>query len=158
LFVPGFGAAGYATRRGLSGLARTFVWALVALIAVGIVLNFVQIPGGALIYAITGLVIFARILAYDFQRLRRENDLRTAPLLAASILLNLLNVSSCSSRCSTTTTDASAVASSGSAEADGSPCTPKVGTRWVTPTARTRRACAEVRLAAHAVRGHPSQL
>src|SRR5689334_450573 len=48
LFIAGFGAAGYATRRDLSGLARALLWALVGLIGFGIVLIFVQIPGGAL--------------------------------------------------------------------------------------------------------------
>ena len=92
LFIAGFGAAGYATRRDLAPLARYFFWALVALIAFGIVLIFVQIPGGELIYAIAGLVIFAGLTAFDFQRLRREQDIRTAPLLAASIFLDVLNV------------------------------------------------------------------
>lgn len=92
LFVAGFGAVGYATRRDLSVLARSFFWALLALIVFGIVLVFVQIPGGALIYAIAGLVIFAGLTAFDFQRLRRSQDIRTAPLLAASIFLDLLNV------------------------------------------------------------------
>ena len=49
LFIVGFGAASYATRRDLSALARSFFWALLALIAFGIVLVFVQIPGGAFI-------------------------------------------------------------------------------------------------------------
>jgi FtsH-binding integral membrane protein len=66
LFVAGFGVAGYATRRDLSMLARSFFWALLALIVFGIVLVFVQIPGGALIYAIAGLVIFAGLTAFDF--------------------------------------------------------------------------------------------
>jgi FtsH-binding integral membrane protein len=92
LFVAGFGVAGYATRRDLSMLARSFLWALLALIVFGIVLVFVQIPGGALIYAIAGLVIFAGLTAFDFQRLRRTQDIRTAPLLAASIFLDVLNV------------------------------------------------------------------
>jgi len=92
LFVAGFGAAGYATRRDLSMLARSFFWALLALIVFGIVLVFVQIPGGALIYAIAGLVIFAGLTAFDFQRLRLTQDIRTAPLLAASIFLDVLNV------------------------------------------------------------------
>jgi FtsH-binding integral membrane protein len=92
LFIAGFGAAGYATRRDLSGLARSLFWALVALIGFGIVLVFVQIPGGAVIYAIAGLVIFAGLTAFDFQRLRRTKDIRTAPLLAASIFLDVLNV------------------------------------------------------------------
>ena len=92
LFMAGFGAAGYATRRDLSGLARSLFWALVALIGFGIVLVFVQIPGGALIYALAGLVVFAGLTMFDFQRLRRTEDIRTAPLLAASIFLDVLNV------------------------------------------------------------------
>ena len=58
----------------------------------GIVAIFVAIPNGALIYAILGLVIFAGLTAFDFQRLRRSQDIRTAPLLAASIFLDILNV------------------------------------------------------------------
>lgn len=92
LFIAAFGAAGYATRRDLSGLARALFWALVALIGFGIVLVFVQIPGGAVVYAVAGLVIFAGLTMFDFQRLRRLEDIRTAPLLAASIFLDVLNV------------------------------------------------------------------
>jgi modulator of FtsH protease len=92
LFIGGIGAAGYATRRDLSGLARASFWALVALIVFGIVLIFVQIPHGALIYSIAGLVIFAGLTLFDFQRLRRTKDIRAAPLLAASIFLDALNV------------------------------------------------------------------
>src|SRR5262245_21928032 len=92
LFIAGLGAAGYATRRDLSGLARASFWALLALIVFGIVLVFVQIPNGDLIYAIAGLVIFAGLTLFDFQRLRQAQDIRTAPLLAASIFLDVLNV------------------------------------------------------------------
>ena len=92
LFVAGFGAAGYATRRDLSTIARWSFWALAGLIAFGIVFVFLQIPGGALIYAIAGLVIFAGLTLFDFQRLRRTEDVQTAPLLAASIFLDVLNV------------------------------------------------------------------
>jgi modulator of FtsH protease len=92
LFIAGFGAAGYATRRDLSGLARFLFWALLALIVFGIVLIFVRIPNGDLIYAILGLAIFAGLTAYDFQRLRRTKDIRAAPVLAASIFLDILNV------------------------------------------------------------------
>jgi FtsH-binding integral membrane protein len=91
LFVAGFGVAGYATRRDLSALARLLFWALLGLIGFGIVGVFVQIPAGALIYAIAGLVIFAGLTAFDFQRLRRSEDIREAPLLAASIFLDILN-------------------------------------------------------------------
>jgi len=92
LFIAGFGAAGYATRRDLSGLARVCFWALLLLIVFGIVTIFVSIPNGALIYSIVGLVIFAGFTMYDFQRLRRTQDIRAAPGLAASIFLDVLNV------------------------------------------------------------------
>ena len=92
LFIAGFGAAGYATRRDLSGLARLCFWALIALIVFGIVLIFVRIPAGDLIYSILGLVIFAGLTMFDFQRLRRSRDLDSAPLIAASIFLDALNV------------------------------------------------------------------
>ena len=92
LFIAGFGAAGYATRRDLSGLARVCFWALLALIVFGIVAIFVRIPNSALIYSIAGLAIFAGFTMYDFQRLRRTQDIRAAPLLAASIFLDVLNV------------------------------------------------------------------
>ena len=92
LFIAGFGAAGYATRRDLSRLARAAFWALLALIVFGIVTIFVNIPNGALIYSIAGLVIFAGFTMYDFQRLRKTKDIRAAPLLAASIFLDVLNV------------------------------------------------------------------
>jgi FtsH-binding integral membrane protein len=92
LFIAGFGAAGYATRRDLSALARILFWALIGLIVFGIITIFVLIPNAALIYAVLGLVIFAGLTAFDFQRLRRSQDIRTAPLLAASIFLDILNV------------------------------------------------------------------
>jgi FtsH-binding integral membrane protein len=92
LFVAGCGALGYAIRTDLSGLARVSFWALLALIGFGVVLIFVHIPGGAVIYSVLGLVIFAGLTIVDFQRLRRSTDLDSAPLLAASIFLDALNV------------------------------------------------------------------
>ncbi len=92
LFIAGFGAAGYATRRDLSALARAAFWALIALIVFGIVLIFARIPHGSLIYAVLGLVIFAGFTMVDFQRLRTSKEIGTAPLLAASIFLDVLNV------------------------------------------------------------------
>ena len=67
-------------------------WALVALIAFGIAAIFVRIPHGELIYSVIGLVVFAGLTMVDFQRLRRSSDLVSAPLLAASIFLDALNV------------------------------------------------------------------
>ncbi len=92
LFIAGFGAAGYSTRRDLSVLGRVGTWALIGLIGFGIVLIFVQIPNGALIYSILGLVIYAGLTLYDFQRLRGSAETDSAPLLAASIFLDILNV------------------------------------------------------------------
>jgi FtsH-binding integral membrane protein len=92
LFIVGFGAAGYATRRDLSKLGRTLSWALLGLILFGVVAIFAQVPNGSLLYDVFGLVIFAGLTSFDFQRLRRTKDIRTAPLLAASIFLDILNV------------------------------------------------------------------
>jgi FtsH-binding integral membrane protein len=92
LFVAGFGATGYATRRDLSALARVLLWALIALIGFGVLGIFVSISGGSVIYAALGLVIFAGLVMIDFQRLRVSTQLDSAPLLAASIFLDILNV------------------------------------------------------------------
>ena len=92
LFIAGFGAAGYATDRDLAAIARVCFWALLVLIVFGIVLIFVHIPHGALIYSVIGLVIFAGFTMFDFQRLRRSSDVASAPFLAASIFLDILNV------------------------------------------------------------------
>jgi FtsH-binding integral membrane protein len=92
LFIGALGSAGYATRRDLSGLARACFWALLALILFGVVTIFVRIPGGSLIYSVAGLVIFAGFTLIDFQRLRRSQNINAAPLLAASIFLDILNV------------------------------------------------------------------
>ena len=92
LFIAGFGAAGYATRRDLTVLARVCFWALAGLIVAGLVLIFLHIPGGALAYSVLGLVIFAGFTMFDFQRLRHVQDQAAAPMLAASIFLDVLNV------------------------------------------------------------------
>jgi FtsH-binding integral membrane protein len=92
LFIAGFGSYGYATRRDLAPIARVLFWALIGLIVFGIVAIFVRIPNSQLIYAILGLAIFAGLTAFDFQRLRRTQDIRAAPVLAASIFLDILNV------------------------------------------------------------------
>jgi FtsH-binding integral membrane protein len=65
---------------------------LLGLLAFGIVLIFVNIPNGAVIYSVLGLVIFAGFIMFDFQRLRRSSDVESAPLLAAAIFLDILNV------------------------------------------------------------------
>lgn len=92
LFIAGFGAWGYATRRDLAPLARMAFWALLGLIVFGVVLIFVNIPGGALIYAILGLVIFSVYTMYDFQRLRRATHETQVVGIALSIFLDVFNV------------------------------------------------------------------
>jgi modulator of FtsH protease len=92
LFMAGFGAYGYATRRDLSMVGRISFFALVGLIIFAIILIFVKVPHGDLIYAIIGLVVFAGLTMFDFQRLRRSQGIASAPLIAASIFLDALNV------------------------------------------------------------------
>ena len=92
LFIAGCGAAGYATRRDLSGVARVSFWALIGLIGFGIVMIFISIPGGSLIYSILGLLIFAGLTMGDFQRLRNSTDIDSPQLMASSIFLDALNV------------------------------------------------------------------
>ena len=92
LFVGAFGAFGYLTQRDLSAWRRFSFIGLIVLLLAGIVLIFVHIPHASLIYAVLGLVIFAGLTAADFQRLRRSQGLDSAPLIAASIFLDVLNV------------------------------------------------------------------
>ena len=91
LFVGALGSYGYATRRDLSSWARTLFWLLIALIVVGIVLVFVNIPGGQLIYAVLGLVLFGAYTIFDFNRLRRANMDAAVPI-AAGIFLDVVNI------------------------------------------------------------------
>ncbi|MGH3211568.1 MAG: Bax inhibitor-1/YccA family protein [Trebonia sp.] len=92
LFVAAFGTFGYLTNRDLSAWRRISGIALLILLVAGIVLIFVHIPHASLIWAILGLVIFAGLTAGDFQRLRRSQNMQSAPLIAASIFLDILNV------------------------------------------------------------------
>jgi FtsH-binding integral membrane protein len=90
-FVAACGAYGYATSRDLSSWGRTLFWALLGLIAFGIVAIFVSIPGSHVIYAVLGLVIFGGFTIFDFNRLRRAGD-ADAVQIAASIFLDIFNV------------------------------------------------------------------
>jgi modulator of FtsH protease len=91
LFVGGFGAYGYATRRDLSSWARTLFWGLIALIVFGLITLFVSIPGGNVIYALLGLGIFGAYTIFDFNRLRRAG-MDQSTLIAASIFLDVINI------------------------------------------------------------------
>jgi FtsH-binding integral membrane protein len=90
-FVAACGAYGFATSRDLSSWARTLFWALLGLIAFGIVGIFVSIPSGNIIYSVAGLGIFGAFTIYDFNRLRRAEP-RSAVLIAASIFLDVFNI------------------------------------------------------------------
>ena len=92
LFMAGLGAVGYATRADLSGLARLSSWALAGLIVFGVVTVFVHLPGADIAYSILGLAVFAGLTVIDFQRLNQRDEVGSAPLLAASIFLDGLNV------------------------------------------------------------------
>jgi modulator of FtsH protease len=90
-FVAGLGAAGYATRRDLSSWYRVLFWALLGLIAFGLVAIFVSIPNENIIWSVAGLVIFGGITVLDFNRLRRAGQEEAVPI-AASIFLDVLNI------------------------------------------------------------------
>jgi len=91
LFVAALGAGGYAIRKDLSFLYRFAFIALLALIVFGIVLFFVSMPGGSMIYAFLGLAIFGLFVVLDFNRLRRAGQQEVIPL-AAGIFLTVFNV------------------------------------------------------------------
>jgi FtsH-binding integral membrane protein len=91
LFIGGFGAFGYATRRDVSSWGRFLFFALLALIGFGLISLLVSIPHANVIYAVLGLVVFAGLTIFDFNRLKRSG-MEAAPLLAASIFLDVVNV------------------------------------------------------------------
>jgi FtsH-binding integral membrane protein len=90
-FIAACGSYGYATSRDLSSWARGLFWALLGLIAFGLVGIFVSIPNGNIIYSVLGLVIFGGYTIFDFNRLRRTTD-DGAVVIAASIFLDVFNV------------------------------------------------------------------
>ena len=90
-FVAGLGAVGYATRRDLSSWYRVLFWALLGLIAFGLVAIFVSIPNENIIWSVAGLVIFGGYTVLDFNRLRRSGQEAAVPI-AASIFLDVLNI------------------------------------------------------------------
>lgn len=91
LTVGAMGAYGYATRKDLSSWSRGLFFALLGLIVVGIVMMFVNIPGGNTIYALAGIGIFSAYTIFDFNRLRRADGAMAVPI-AASIFLDVFNI------------------------------------------------------------------
>jgi len=91
LFVGALGSGGYAIRRDLSFLYRLAFWLLLAFLAAGIVLIFVNIPSAYTVWSIVGLAIFGLYTVIDFNRLRRAGTDQAIPL-AAGIFLDVLNI------------------------------------------------------------------
>ena len=60
--------------------ARVLLWALIVLIAFGVLLIVASTPAGLVVYALLELVIFAGLVMYDFQRRRVTSGMDTAPL------------------------------------------------------------------------------
>lgn len=92
LFVGALGAYGYSTRRDLSRVARMAFFAFIPIFIFGIVALFVAIPSSNIIYCVLMLGVFGVFTAFDFQRLARGGTYNSAPLIAASIFLDILNV------------------------------------------------------------------
>jgi FtsH-binding integral membrane protein len=90
-FVAILGTFGYATRRDLSSWYRVLFFALLGLLAFGLVAIFVAIPGANIIWSVAGLVIFGGYTILDFNRLRRAGSQQAVPI-AASIFLDVLNI------------------------------------------------------------------
>jgi len=91
LFVGACGAYGYATRRDLSSWYRTLFWALLGLLAFGLVALLVAIPHANIIWAVLGLVIFGGFTIIDFNRLRNAR-MASSVQIAASIFLDVFNI------------------------------------------------------------------
>jgi FtsH-binding integral membrane protein len=93
LATAALGTFGYTTRKDLSGIRRYGFWALLALIVFGMVLVFVAVPGGNIIYCVIGLVLFSAFTAADFQRLARSPKYGASAVpIAAMIFLDIFNM------------------------------------------------------------------
>jgi FtsH-binding integral membrane protein len=91
LFIAALGSLGYAINADLSPGYRVLFWLLLALIVFGLVSLFVSIPGGNVVYAVLGLVIFGGYTVLDFNRMRRAG-MDDAVSIAAGIFLDIVNV------------------------------------------------------------------
>ncbi|HET9073282.1 MAG TPA: Bax inhibitor-1 family protein [Solirubrobacteraceae bacterium] len=92
LFTGAVGAYGYTTRRDLSGAARMAFFGLLGVLLFGLVAVFVAIPHANIIYSVIVLAVFTVFTAFDFQRLKANPSYQVAPLIAASIFLDIFNV------------------------------------------------------------------
>jgi FtsH-binding integral membrane protein len=92
LFVGLLGAVGYTTRRDLAPYLRAVFIAFIAVFVFGLVALFVSIPGSNVVYCVLMLAVFGFFTAFDFQRLSRNPSYQLAPMIAASIFLDVFNV------------------------------------------------------------------
>jgi uncharacterized protein len=92
LFVGALGSFGYMTRKDLSAWIRPLMYAFFAVFIFGIVALFVAIPNSNIIYCVLMLLVFGGFTAFDFQRLARSGNYASAPMIAASIYLDIFNV------------------------------------------------------------------
>jgi FtsH-binding integral membrane protein len=91
LFVGGLGSYGYATRRDFAAWGRYLFFALLGLIAVGLVFIFVSIPGERVVWSLLGLGVFGALTVFDFNRLKRASA-DDAVFIACSIFLDVVNI------------------------------------------------------------------
>jgi FtsH-binding integral membrane protein len=91
LFVAALGSLGYAIRSDLSAGYRVLFVLLLGLIVYGFVTLFVSIPGGNVIYAVLGLVIFGGYTLLDFNRMRGAGT-DDSVSIAVGIFLDVLNI------------------------------------------------------------------
>ncbi len=91
LFVASLGSIGYLVSSDLSGGYRVLFGLLLALIVYGFVSLFTSMPGGNVIYAVLGLLIFGGYVVLDFNRVRRTGA-DGAVSIAAGIFLDIVNV------------------------------------------------------------------
>jgi len=91
LFVAGFGAVGYATKRDLAPAMRIAFFALLGLIVIGFLAIFISIPAINMIWSIVGLAVFSVFTMYYFQRIHSAGE-DDVIMLAMGIFLAIFNI------------------------------------------------------------------
>jgi modulator of FtsH protease len=92
LGVAALGAFGYTTRRDLSGAARIASTVLLGALIFLLIALLVSIPVNNVVWSVVLLGVFAVLTAFDFQRLAQSGNYQNAPLIAASIFLDVFNI------------------------------------------------------------------
>ena len=92
LFTALLGSIGYTTRKDLAPYYRFVFIAFIVVLVAGLIAFLVAIPHANVIYSVLMLAIFGFFTMFDFQRLSRNPSYQSAPLIAASIFLDIFNV------------------------------------------------------------------